>query len=273
MPGATLCGASTRFAVCAGEPVPVRVGHHPARTAGHCRQVARNSGGRRDRIPDDGADREPTASGQATPRRSCRNLVGAARYLPSAVPHQRRSARSRHTTNRASKRCLPHEVDILPDTIQGKISCCTARTRTELRRVGEAAEATQQYCSRVWPFDSCRPLDTFCSSPGGARADQQRPRPRSSERELTRWLKAVNESAQGIDDLLRTQFIGGYEIAALYVDWQVDPSAFERRLSVNISESGKGSLTKRFGKFASALLGYVVTHGYATEVAKYVRSL
>ncbi|MBV9822169.1 MAG: hypothetical protein JO144_07995 [Actinobacteria bacterium] len=97
--------------------------------------------------------------------------------------------------------------------------------------------------------------------------------PAVSEGELTRWLKLVNETALGIDDLLRTQFIGGYEIAALYVDWQADPSAFERRLGVDISSSGKGSLTKRFGKFASAVLGKIVTHTYATEVARYVRSL
>ena len=92
-----------------------------------------------------------------------------------------------------------------------------------------------------------------------------------SERTITKWLGVIDSSAAAIDEYLLPNFIGGYELAAICIEWLRDRDALYT--ASGIRPYGKGSDARKLGKFLGALLEYPVQYELAQSIMDYVAAL
>lgn len=99
-----------------------------------------------------------------------------------------------------------------------------------------------------------------------------RPRTASvSHHRLIKWLGVFNTVARAVDDHLTNDFIGAYELAAIFLEWRADPDRFEQQLNV-VMKSAKRTNESRF---SSAIGAFVPPFGreYESGLRQYVDKL
>jgi hypothetical protein len=92
-----------------------------------------------------------------------------------------------------------------------------------------------------------------------------------SEGTLKKWLGVLETSAAAIDDHLLRHFIGGYELAAIYIEWNRDRNALYK--ASGIPRYSKGSDARKLGKFLGNLLDHPITLELAQSIMGYVDKL
>ncbi len=92
-----------------------------------------------------------------------------------------------------------------------------------------------------------------------------------SEKTITRWLRVIDASAAAIDDYLLPNFIGGYELAAISIEWIRDRDALYE--ATGIRRYGKGSEARKLSKFLGELLDYPIQHETTQTIMDYVNPL
>jgi hypothetical protein len=85
------------------------------------------------------------------------------------------------------------------------------------------------------------------------------------------WLGTLDSCATAIDEYLLEEFIGGYELAAIFIEWKRDPNALYE--ASGISKSSRGSVARQFSKVLGTLLEYPVQHETAQMIIDYVDGL
>lgn len=88
---------------------------------------------------------------------------------------------------------------------------------------------------------------------------------------LKKWLGVLDICATAIDGHLLPDFIGGYEVAAIYVDWERDSDALYK--TTGIPPYGSGSPAKRLSKFLGAWLNYPIQYEMAQAIMNFVDGL
>ena len=88
---------------------------------------------------------------------------------------------------------------------------------------------------------------------------------------LKKWLGVLDTSAAAIDDYLLPNFIGGYELAAIYIEWDRDSDALYK--TTGITRRGGGSRAKELSKFLGTLLNYPIQQEMAQAIMGFVDSL
>jgi hypothetical protein len=92
-----------------------------------------------------------------------------------------------------------------------------------------------------------------------------------SEETVKKWLAKIDISAAAIDGYLLPNFIGGYELAAIYIEWNRDGDAFYQ--SSGVKPYRRGSKAKQFSKLLGALLDHPVQYETAQSIMDYVDQL
>lgn len=92
-----------------------------------------------------------------------------------------------------------------------------------------------------------------------------------SEETITKWLGVIDVSASAIDDYLLPNFIGGYELAAISIEWIRDRDALYE--ATGISKYGKGSEARKLSKFLGALMDYPIQHEMVQTIIDYINPL
>lgn len=92
-----------------------------------------------------------------------------------------------------------------------------------------------------------------------------------SHERLIKWLGIFNSVARAIDEHLTGDYIGDYEMAAIFLEWKTDPDRFEGRLNVNLKPHKRSAN----GRFSSAIGAFVPPFGrnYEAALGKYIESL
>lgn len=93
-----------------------------------------------------------------------------------------------------------------------------------------------------------------------------------SHERLVQWMKLLGDVSVAIDRHLTTDFIGGYETAAIYVEWKRNPEKFERSVGITLTGHNK-SWERRFGKMLSELIDKPLGYKYPQTLAAYVDRL
>ena len=107
----------------------------------------------------------------------------------------------------------------------------------------------------------------------GARVDRLgQPRQGLSAKRLVSWLGLLNEISKALDKQLTEQYIGDYEMVAIYLDWQRSPDRYEAAFGIKLV-SQKRSFEQRFTNFISAALGWALGHDYFHTMETFVRRL
>jgi hypothetical protein len=92
-----------------------------------------------------------------------------------------------------------------------------------------------------------------------------------SDKRLTKWLAIIDRSATAIDEYLLPNFIGGYELAAIYIEWNRDIAAFRR--AIGIRRDNRGTKAKQLSRVMGTLLSHPVQWETAQEIMEFVDSL
>jgi hypothetical protein len=92
-----------------------------------------------------------------------------------------------------------------------------------------------------------------------------------SEATIKKWLATIDACATAIDGHLLPNFIGGYEIAAICIEWIEDRDRLHKATGIRLS--GNGSDARKLGKFLGELLAYPVQHETAQAIIDYIDRL
>jgi hypothetical protein len=92
-----------------------------------------------------------------------------------------------------------------------------------------------------------------------------------SDKRIARWLAMIDRSATAIDEYLLPNFIGGYELAAIYIDWNRDIAAFHR--AAGIKRDSRGTKAKQLSRVLGTLLQHPVQWETAQEIMEFVDNL
>jgi hypothetical protein len=92
-----------------------------------------------------------------------------------------------------------------------------------------------------------------------------------SDATIVNWLAVIDSSAAAIDSYLLPNFIGGYELAAISIEWHRDKDALHKK--TGIPKSANGSEPRQLAKFLGALLEHPVQHETAQGILGYVAQL
>ncbi len=94
-----------------------------------------------------------------------------------------------------------------------------------------------------------------------------------SERQVVEWLRILGEVAEAIDKHLCKEFIGGFETAALFIDWRRDPDKFELEADISLSAHKKGDLSNRFATVLGTLLDRPPGTPFVRSIQRFVDGL
>lgn len=94
-----------------------------------------------------------------------------------------------------------------------------------------------------------------------------------SHERLIEWLGTLGSVSEAIDAQLNSAFIGGYETAAVYLDWKTQPDAFESSAGLTVAPIKKSSPERRFASVLSAVLDSPLGGAYPNSVQRYVSAL
>jgi hypothetical protein len=92
-----------------------------------------------------------------------------------------------------------------------------------------------------------------------------------SDATIKTWLGVIDSSAASIDNYLLPSFIGGYELAAISIEWDRDKDALHKKTGIPKNESG--SEARKLAKFLGILLDHPVQHETAQGVIDYMAQL
>jgi hypothetical protein len=92
-----------------------------------------------------------------------------------------------------------------------------------------------------------------------------------SDKRVTKWLAVVDRSATAIDEYLLPNFIGGYELAAIYIEWNQDIAAFHK--ATGIKRDGRGTKAKQLSRALGTLLAHPVQWETTEEIIEFVDQL
>lgn len=94
-----------------------------------------------------------------------------------------------------------------------------------------------------------------------------------SANRLTKWMGVLEEVVRGIDEHLLNDYIGGFEPAALYIEWARNPAEYEKSLGIGIYKAGvEDSLNAK--RFLNGVLGFQgLNKATVTEMIAYIDSL
>jgi hypothetical protein len=94
-----------------------------------------------------------------------------------------------------------------------------------------------------------------------------------SEKKLLKWFHTVRSTAAAIDEQLLREHIGSYEVAALYLEWEPNPQAFEQACGAKLWVAS-ASLERNARRFLSFALGEAgVTLDYVRSLQAYLGAL
>ena len=105
-----------------------------------------------------------------------------------------------------------------------------------------------------------------------ARKPDLMPTARVSDERMTALMNGVQKVADAVDKQLLRDHIGSYEIIAIFLAWDADPSDFERRAG-NQLEGHKRSHDQRFSNVVGELIGSGLGSAYIKDLEAYVRKL
>lgn len=93
-----------------------------------------------------------------------------------------------------------------------------------------------------------------------------------SERRLVKLFEKVHTAVESIDQQLLSDHIGSFEPAALYLEWEADPGAFEKACGVAVWSDTK-TKPRNAKRFLSFALGSGVSQAYVNSLDRYIRQL
>jgi hypothetical protein len=88
---------------------------------------------------------------------------------------------------------------------------------------------------------------------------------------VKKYLKLIDQAALAIDEQLLPDFIGGYELGAIYIEWRRNAAELSRVTGIKLDR--RGSQSKQLSKFMGALLDHPVQFEFAESIIAYVDSL
>ena len=98
------------------------------------------------------------------------------------------------------------------------------------------------------------------------------PRRGLSQERLVKWLGLLTDVSVALDAQLVVQYVGDYEVAAMYLDWKESPGKYEKALDITLVRA-KRSYEQRFQNFASAALDKPLGTAYVRGLERYIRRL
>jgi hypothetical protein len=93
-----------------------------------------------------------------------------------------------------------------------------------------------------------------------------------SEQTIKKWMAVIDSCAFAIDAYLLPNFIGGYEVAAICLEWIRDKDSLYRKTGIKVNSRGTSD-AKKFSKFLGVLLEYPIQHEMAQTIIDYVDQL
>jgi len=93
-----------------------------------------------------------------------------------------------------------------------------------------------------------------------------------TERRLIKWLGVLNSVSTELDRHLVANYIGGYEMAAIFLDWKESPDEYEAVVGVK-PEGVNRTHDRRFLKFISGALDIGIGPRYIRSMEAYVNRL
>ena len=94
-----------------------------------------------------------------------------------------------------------------------------------------------------------------------------------TEKTLLKWFEAVRSTAGAIDKQLLHDHIGSYEVAALYLEWEPDPKAFEAACGETLWDP-RASFERNAKRFLTFAIGEAgVTVDYVKSLQTYLAAL
>ena len=105
----------------------------------------------------------------------------------------------------------------------------------------------------------------------GARRPLPANRVSISDKTVTKWLAVIDKSAMAIDEYLLPKFIGGYELATIYIEWDRDIPAFHE--VTGIKRDDRGSKAKQLSRVLGTLLNHPIQWEIAREIIDFVDKL
>lgn len=95
---------------------------------------------------------------------------------------------------------------------------------------------------------------------------------RISDSRLQTLMKVVGGVVDAVDAHLMSDHIGGYEVAALYLEWLKGPERFEERAAITLAGASREH-SLRFGKAIGQLTGHQFGRPYLRSMKRYVDAL
>lgn len=93
-----------------------------------------------------------------------------------------------------------------------------------------------------------------------------------SEARLTRLMGVVQSVADAIDDHLLGEYIGAYEVLAIYLEWKQDPDRFESHVGIKLVGHTRQQ-DQRFGNVLGVLFGAGLGKARLRQMNVYIETL
>lgn len=93
-----------------------------------------------------------------------------------------------------------------------------------------------------------------------------------SDKKLISFMGTIQKVVDSIDEHLLRQFVGGYELLDLYIDWLADPDGFEKRVGASIQDH-KRTHTDRFRNVLGSAFGVRKGARYVSSLESFVGKL
>ncbi|WP_146085746.1 hypothetical protein [Rathayibacter sp. AY1H3] len=94
-----------------------------------------------------------------------------------------------------------------------------------------------------------------------------------SEKNLLKWFDLVRGAVKSVDTQLVQEFIGGFEVVALFLEWNANPQCFEKKFGLSTYNPAY-PLSRNFKKFLAVALKYPMTsRSYVESVIAYATKL
>lgn len=94
-----------------------------------------------------------------------------------------------------------------------------------------------------------------------------------SEERLIKWFRLLGVVSSAVDRHLVTEFVGGYETAALYLEWSENPDKFEAAADITMAPGAMGERNNRFGTMVGTLFQHTLTREYVPTLQKFIVDL
>lgn len=120
--------------------------------------------------------------------------------------------------------------------------------------------------------DDSTPTDSLLATVLGARRSSAVQQVRISDSSVKNLMRVGGEFVEAVDAHLMREFIGGFEAAALFLDWSESPDRFERRAGIDL-KGGLKEHSQRFRKMYGVLIGSPMHRTYYVTMKRYVDSL